>query len=112
MYINVLSFCKVLCAHVTTCTHEASHRERGCACVPLKTLPTGATWHAAHGTTPPATGSNGRASTGAEGEVVELFDHASNGSARLMFDTRPVGHPCRTAYSALNCMIAVAIQEE
>eukprot|EP01046_Picozoa_sp_COSAG06_P000442 COSAG06_NODE_12_length_35417_cov_270.698992_24_plen_491_part_00 len=51
----------------------------------------GATWHAAAGTTSPTTGANGRISTGAEGEIVELFGRTATRGARLMYDTRPVG---------------------
>jgi sialidase-1 len=74
----------------------------------------GSTWAAANGTTAPATGSNGRVSTAAEGEVVELFGRTASGGPRLLYDTRPVGaarcttntsdydvnHQCRLVYTS------------
>ena len=74
----------------------------------------GVTWRAAAGTTPPAIGSNGRVSTAAEGEVVELFGKTVAGAPRLLYNTRPVGlarcttnrsdyntnHQCRLMYTS------------
>lgn len=74
----------------------------------------GLNWKAAGGTTPPTNGSNGRPSTAAEGEVVELFGRTPAGAPRLLYNTRPVGaarcttnrsdydsnHQCRLMYTS------------